>query len=411
MPHFEELYPSRFLKGVTLARPLTIRMKEFRPEKLEDDKGAMVPKAILAYVDRNGPGEMVCCKTNAALIAAIYGPDYKTWIDKLITVHFDPNVKFGSEKPGGIRVLGSPSLTEAMTVTIKRPRRKKVETYILQPTGAQAAAQAKAEAEQAAAAAAAESIGTQPASQPPPVEKIAKPEPARAAKPAVPTSPPVITSAVPAAAAPAAAPALASAAAQALAQPKANVAPEQERARVEENIAVAAHAASAEILAAPVAVDSQSGHVVPAAAPAAAPADPAPAAVAPSIQTGEAEVTQICKEIFALTSQEALIEYCEGLAAQRESGRLKLTKDQGQRIRQTIEAKAIAPPIQTGEAEVTQICKEIFALTSQEALIEYCEGLAAQRESGRLKLTKDQGQRIRQTIEAKAKTLAAAAVS
>ena len=70
-----------------------------------------------------------------------------------------------------------------------------------------------------------------------------------------------------------------------------------------------------------------------------------------------------------------------------------------------------AAPIQAGEDEVTRICKEIFALTSQEALIEYREGLAAQRESGRLKLTKDQGQRIRQTIEAKAKTLAAAAVS
>lgn len=132
--------------------------------------------------------------------------------------------------------------------------------------------------------------------------------------------------------------------AQALAQPKADVAPEQERARVEENIAVAAHAVSAEILASPVDVDSQSGHVAPAtaaaAAAAAATADPAPAAAAPPIQTGEAEVTQICKEIFALTSQEALIEYREGLAAQRESGGLKLTKDQGQRIRQTIEAKA-----------------------------------------------------------------------
>jgi hypothetical protein len=64
-------------------------------------------------------------------------------------------------------------------------------------------------------------------------------------------------------------------------------------------------------------------------------------------------------------------------------------------------------PIQAGEAEVAQICKEIFALQSQDALTSYREGLLAQREAGTLKLTKDQGQRIRQTLDAKGKALAA----
>jgi hypothetical protein len=138
MPHFEELYPSRFLKGVTLAKPKTIRIVSFAPEALENDDGKKVPKAILKYKDRDGDGEMVCCKTNAALIAAMYGPDFSTWPGKLVTLHFDQSVRFGSEKPGGIRVLGSPDLPKPLEVTIKRPRRKKPEIYLLQPTGAKA---------------------------------------------------------------------------------------------------------------------------------------------------------------------------------------------------------------------------------------------------------------------------------
>lgn len=139
MPHFETLYPGRFLKGVTLAQPKTIRIKELVGEMLEsgdDDESQKPnkPKAILRYVAKDGPGEMVLCKTNALLISAMYGADYAGWTDKLVTLHFDESVRFGKTKPGGIRVLGSPDLTRSMNVEIKRPRRKKPEVYTLQPT-------------------------------------------------------------------------------------------------------------------------------------------------------------------------------------------------------------------------------------------------------------------------------------
>lgn len=137
MPHFEELYPGRFLKGVTLAAPKTIRIAAFVPEALEGDDGTKKQKAILKYKAKDGEGEMVCCKTNAALIAAMYGTDHSQWVGKLVTLHFDASVRFGSEKPGGIRVLGSPDLKQTMTVEIKRPRRKKPDIFVLQAmTGA-----------------------------------------------------------------------------------------------------------------------------------------------------------------------------------------------------------------------------------------------------------------------------------
>lgn len=142
MPHFEELYPGRFLKGVTLTQPKTVRIKGMVGEVLEsaDDEGTPKadkpnkPKAILRYMAKEGPGEMVLCKTNAACIAAMFGDDYAGWVDHLVTFYFDASVRFGSEKPGGIRVAGSPELTKTLRVNIRRPRRKKPDVYDLAPT-------------------------------------------------------------------------------------------------------------------------------------------------------------------------------------------------------------------------------------------------------------------------------------
>lgn len=135
----DELYPSRFLKGRTLERPLTIRILSVGGEDLEGDKGVKF-KAIVKYKarDKDGQivdGEIVWNKTNALLAAAVFGTrDFTAWVGRLITIAFDPKVKLGSETPGGIRVCGSPELTETKTVEIKRPRRKP-EIYRLQPTG------------------------------------------------------------------------------------------------------------------------------------------------------------------------------------------------------------------------------------------------------------------------------------
>lgn len=148
MQHFEELYPGRFLKGVTLVQPKTVRVKKILSEVLEsgfEDEGPKTnkPKVILHFLAKEGPGEMVLCKTNAALIAAMFGPYHASWIDHLVTFHFDPTVPFNKEKVGGIRVAGSPELKETKRVAIKRPRRKKPEIYELRPT--QVARQTEAE--------------------------------------------------------------------------------------------------------------------------------------------------------------------------------------------------------------------------------------------------------------------------
>lgn len=150
MGHFEELYPGRFLKGVTLLAPKTIRIVEVVGDvELEGDDGAVKSKAVLRYKDgdkhKDKPGEIVWVRTNSQLAAvALDEPDHTKWGGRLLTIHFDRTVAFGKEKKGGIRVLGSPDMKSAMEVAIKMPRRKHPLIYVLQPTGNAAKASAAA---------------------------------------------------------------------------------------------------------------------------------------------------------------------------------------------------------------------------------------------------------------------------
>jgi len=74
-------------------------------------------------------------KTNPKLISAMFGNDVSGWIGKRLTLHVVP-VKFGSEDTEGIRVKGSPDISQPMTISIKRPKRRP-EVYRLEVTGNQ----------------------------------------------------------------------------------------------------------------------------------------------------------------------------------------------------------------------------------------------------------------------------------
>jgi len=154
MGHFEELYPSRFLKGVTLLQPQTIRIVEVRGHvELEQDDGTTKEKVVLVYKDsgkhKEKPGEIVWNRTNSALAAAALSEvDPAKWGGRLITIHHDKSVPFGKEIKGGIRVLGSPEMTKSLSVAIKMPRRKNPIIYQLVPTQAKAVKPAPAAEEQ-----------------------------------------------------------------------------------------------------------------------------------------------------------------------------------------------------------------------------------------------------------------------
>lgn len=134
MPHYDELYPKRFLKATTLERPRVIRILGLGVERLQGDDGEKA-KGVLRYRDAAGEGEIVWCHTNAVLTAKALGvDDYTQWAGHLLTIHNDPTVRFGSEVTGGVRVYGSPELAATKRVEIKRPRRRKPEVYTLHRT-------------------------------------------------------------------------------------------------------------------------------------------------------------------------------------------------------------------------------------------------------------------------------------
>ncbi len=135
MADYETLYPGRFLKKEALEAPKTIRIMGVTPTQLEGEKG-IESKVVIKYKAADGEGEMVWCKTNAALTAIVLGErDFEKWIGKLITIHNNPNVDLAGKKVGGIRVYGGPDMLKPQRVEIKRPRRKKPEVYQLTPTG------------------------------------------------------------------------------------------------------------------------------------------------------------------------------------------------------------------------------------------------------------------------------------
>jgi hypothetical protein len=135
MPDYESLYPGRFLKKELLPAPKVVRITAVNTTELENDKNETEVKVTVKYKAADGDGEMVFCKTNAALTAiALNERDYSKWPTHLITLHNNPNVSFGGKKVGGVRVCGSPEMTKAQKVEIKMPRRKKPDVYHLTPT-------------------------------------------------------------------------------------------------------------------------------------------------------------------------------------------------------------------------------------------------------------------------------------
>src|SRR5688572_1319000 len=108
MPHFETLYPGRFLKKESLPAPKVIRILDVISTTLEGEKG-IETKVVVKYRDAGGEGEIVWCKTNSALTAVALGDDdYDKWKGRYITVFNDPNVDLKGKRVGGVRVFGSP---------------------------------------------------------------------------------------------------------------------------------------------------------------------------------------------------------------------------------------------------------------------------------------------------------------
>lgn len=103
-------------------------------EQLKDDGSGKIKDRIVIYF-RNSKSDRgwLLNRTNAEALKELWGRETNGWIGKQVTL-CTLQVRVGPKVEPGIRVKGSPELTEPRTFQLKLPR-KKPQPYILHPTG------------------------------------------------------------------------------------------------------------------------------------------------------------------------------------------------------------------------------------------------------------------------------------
>jgi len=131
-PTWREYYDSEYLKGDALppeGRTFTIT------DKSRDEVEGKDGKEHKLALTLTGGVRFLVNVTNATYMARLFGSIYPAdWVGRAVTLQFDPTIKFGSDTVGGIRVIGSPELTEPLTFQFQENSRKKPRKVTLVPT-------------------------------------------------------------------------------------------------------------------------------------------------------------------------------------------------------------------------------------------------------------------------------------
>ena len=102
MPRLGDIFPSRFLKETDLSLPLLLTIRRVAMEEIGrgNDRDT---KAIVSFKEIEK--ELTLNKTNAKRIEKFIGSDdTDAWAEVKIVVYWDPDVEFGGEIVGGVRV-------------------------------------------------------------------------------------------------------------------------------------------------------------------------------------------------------------------------------------------------------------------------------------------------------------------
>ncbi len=138
---WESRFKGDYLSAAELGdRRPTLTITKISTSKVDDEKKKKeVDKAVMWFkeIDRG----FMYCKTTGHSLAAMFGEDDDNWIGKRVTLFADPNVHFGGEQVGGIRVVGSPDIAKQIVVRIKFPKKKAFEVTLVQTKAPTAAPQ------------------------------------------------------------------------------------------------------------------------------------------------------------------------------------------------------------------------------------------------------------------------------
>ena len=102
--NLNDMFPSNYRTKDDFPNPRVLPMSKITRKEVWRKNGKQMA-TVLHFEGNVKP--MVLNKTNAIVIARIYGNDTNLWINKRIEVYYDPNVTLGRERVGGIRVRGA----------------------------------------------------------------------------------------------------------------------------------------------------------------------------------------------------------------------------------------------------------------------------------------------------------------
>lgn len=100
-----KMFPSKFLTKDDVkdfSQPVVFRIDRIEIEEVQNEDGKE-DKPVL-YFDENDSKPLILNKTNAETLAAEFGPDSDSWVGSSIELFVDPNIRFGKQRIGGIRV-------------------------------------------------------------------------------------------------------------------------------------------------------------------------------------------------------------------------------------------------------------------------------------------------------------------
>jgi AraC-like DNA-binding protein len=104
-----DAFPSQYVSQADVqSRDLTVTIASIKMDEIRtgsESDGETKPVVFFREPDVKA---LVLNGTNWDSIADAYGPDSDGWIGKKITLYFEPNVKFGNKRVGGVRVRISP---------------------------------------------------------------------------------------------------------------------------------------------------------------------------------------------------------------------------------------------------------------------------------------------------------------
>jgi hypothetical protein len=130
--NLQEMFPSNYLTKDDLPTSRVLVMTKVTKESVWRKNGRQM--AVVLHFDGNVK-PMVLNKTNATMIARIYGNDTVQWTNKRIEVFYDPNVTLGRERVGGIRVRAAsvvPAKSAPPTTTTTPPTAKPPQNAVAQ---------------------------------------------------------------------------------------------------------------------------------------------------------------------------------------------------------------------------------------------------------------------------------------